>query len=46
MYLLKAMGDIMAASRFGAEAALQGPKTTVFLARGQPMEPVWQLVTS
>ena len=33
-------------SRFGAEAALQGPKTTVFLARGQSMEPVWQLVTS
>ena len=33
-------------SRFGAEAALQGPKTTVFLAREQSMEAVWQLVTS
>ena len=33
-------------SRFGAEAPPHGPKTTVFLARGQSMEPVWQLVTS
>ena len=33
-------------SRFGAEAALQGPKTAVFLAHGRSVEPAWQLVTS
>ena len=33
-------------SRFGAEAAVQGPKTAVFLAHGRSAEPVWQLVTS